>query len=93
MKIKRDVEPDGYYHHWCPGCKARHLIPDWGDDGKRWSFNGDFERPTFTPSVRLSAGGKTYCHYFITDGRIIYCDDSEHELKGQTVMLPDLPKF
>jgi len=92
MKVKRDKETDGYYHHWCPGCKARHLIPDWGEPGKRWTFNNNFEKPSFQPSVRLSAGGEVYCHYFITDGNILFCEDSAHALAGKAVPLPDLPK-
>ncbi len=29
------------------------------------------------------------CHSFVTDGRIQFLDDCTHELKGQTVDLPD----
>jgi hypothetical protein len=31
------------------------------------------------------------CHSFITDGRIQFLDDCSHELKGQTVEIPDYP--
>lgn len=34
--------------------------------------------------------GKYVCHSFITDGRIQFLDDCTHELKGQTVDLPDM---
>lgn len=30
---------------WCPGCNTHHCV------NKGWSFNGDFERPTFSPSI------------------------------------------
>lgn len=30
---------------WCPGCRRGHTI-----DGS-WGFDGDYEHPTFTPSV------------------------------------------
>jgi hypothetical protein len=49
------------------------------------------ERPTFTPSVRHYIPArdgrpeKTTCHYFITDGQMVYCGDCEHELAGKTV--------
>lgn len=52
MKLKR-VEyatPNGAgveHHFYCPGCKEIHPFD------KRWTFNGDFERPTFEPSLRL----------------------------------------
>jgi hypothetical protein len=32
---------------------------------------------------------KIICHSFITDGKIQYLPDSNHELSGQTVELPD----
>lgn len=71
----------------------------------KWQFDGNEELPTFTPSVRLyTTRGKwegekwirgveehTICHYNITAGQIIFHGDSEHELKGTTVPLPDLP--
>lgn len=34
----------------------------------------------------------TLCHYFLTDGKISYCQDCPHELRGQTVDLPDWPE-
>lgn len=96
--------PRGGYGHWCPGCNSGHEIDtvhrnSWG---AVWTFNGDLERPSFTPSVNMQInpkGHKHYqpevasevCHYFITDGRIIYCGDSTHALSGKTVDLPDLP--
>ena len=79
----------GWVHH-CPGCSAIHVVPD--DRG--WTFNGDYEQPTFQPSVRLSKPRKqgeqpiTYCHYIVTDGKINYCADSTHSLAGQTIVLP-----
>jgi hypothetical protein len=33
----------------------------------------------------------TLCHYFITDGQIVFCSDNPHELNGQTVPLPEFP--
>jgi hypothetical protein len=100
----------GMYIHWCPGCKRRHAIyteahycrPE--DPGPRWSFNGDAERPTFNPSVRIQTNEPrsdaerearvtyTLCHYFIRDGVIDFCSDSAHELAGKSVPLPDLPQ-
>jgi len=38
---------DGYAH-WCPACKQMHRLPD------SWDFNGDVNRPTFTPSFKHS---------------------------------------
>jgi hypothetical protein len=31
---------------WCPGCDHPHAVST-----KLWAFNGDYEKPTFSPSV------------------------------------------
>lgn len=36
----------GGYLHWCPGCEEMHLLPD------TWQFDGNLERPTFSPSFK-----------------------------------------
>jgi hypothetical protein len=38
---------------YCPACKQAHGIRTEGTD--IWGWNGDVERPTFTPSVLVSA--------------------------------------
>lgn len=35
----------------CPGCREIHHVQVEGEGRPRWGFNGDYERPTFTPSV------------------------------------------
>jgi hypothetical protein len=35
----------------CPGCEDIHGIQVGEGPGPRWGFNGDFDKPTFTPSV------------------------------------------
>lgn len=104
-KLRRAVGNGGKHvrlMHWCPGCEEPHGITIAGGP-PQWTFNHDFERPTFTPSVRcftayddegnpLPAGtDRTLCHYFITDGKIQFCGDNPHKLNGQTVDLPDWP--
>lgn len=59
----------------------------------RWTFNGDYERPTFSPSILVyenPRSGRPRTHCFVRDGRIEYLSDSTHALAGQTV---DLPEF
>jgi hypothetical protein len=93
-KLKRVVDRDDQPFGWmiyCPACKMGHLFDD------RWQFNGDMERPTFTPSM-LSNGREDAvvneavprCHSYVTDGRIEFLADSTHALAGQTVPLPDI---
>lgn len=86
--------------HWCPGCDGPHGITIEGIGVPVWTFSGDYERPTFNPSILCFTsheGGKplpvrkTLCHYFIRDGNIEFCSDSPHALAGRTVELPDWP--
>jgi hypothetical protein len=71
---------------FCPGCKEEHAF------NSTWTYNGDADKPTASPSILVSGGGDaTYCcHSFIRDGRIEFLGDCSHELAGQTVDLPDL---
>ena len=57
-----------------------------------WGWNGSLTAPTFTPSINVWPEGRARwgyprCHSFITDGRIQFLGDCEHELAGQTVAL------
>lgn len=90
------------YIFWCPACKEAHSYFT-ADSEKghlyksQWTFNGDVEKPTFTPSLLLydiPAPGQrtTLCHLFVTDGQIIYCGDCPHEYAGKTIPLPELPE-
>lgn len=85
---------------WCPGCDACHVVrigPAYEGQRPAWGFNGDGDKPTFTPSVLVNAGGSLKhptvptCHSFVTDGRIQFLGNCTHALAGQTVDLPDFP--
>lgn len=70
-----------------------HTIQHGAGSGPRWGWNGDVDRPTFTPSilVRYVTGAKARhvtCHSFVTDGLIQFLGDCTHSLAGQTVELP-----
>jgi len=60
-----------------------------------WSFDGNVDRPTFNPSIRIRSfdGDQVVecCHYFVRAGRIEFCPDSTHGLAGQKVDMPDIP--
>ena len=96
----RRQNPNGsaIYLHWCPGCGHGHTYHT-----PAWSYNGQADQPSFTPSMRIfvPAGAdddgdtwseETVCHYFVTDGQIMYCSDSPHKLSGQSVPLPPIPE-
>lgn len=49
-KILRSVEGGGLMFH-CPGCGHNHVVYVGQGDGPRWGYNGNPEKPTFTPSI------------------------------------------
>lgn len=91
--------PAGLHEFVCPGCDEPHTI-----DPAIWTFNGNYERPTLSPSVLVRGsrfiGGpdsdptdkalwpKFVCHSFVRNGRIQFLGDCTHALAGQTVDLP-----
>lgn len=81
--------------HWCPGCKGPHVIYTEYPGHAVWTWNGDVDKPTTTPSVRCfttdpdGKNQRTLCHYFLTDGNIVFCADCPHEFSGKTVPIPD----
>ena len=38
------------FSFFCPGCRETHTV------GVGWNFDGDYERPTFSPSVLVRSG-------------------------------------
>lgn len=87
--VNKEGEPTGFHHFWfwCPGCEAHHMF-----EVPPWKFNGDFNKPTFGPSLTLT-DQRGRCHLFLTDGVLSYLADCEHSLKGKRVPLPEPPKW
>lgn len=86
---------------WIVKCPATGFI-EIPRDG-RWQWDGDRERPTFTPSVNETTGkpGQSHeeflrdpnpdrNHVFITRGRIEYLTDCTHPYAGSTVEIEPL---
>jgi hypothetical protein len=76
---------------YCPACDNPHFFatdehPD--RDGPGWTFNGDGEEPTFSPSMLVERPERR-CHSHLRDGRWEYLSDSTHELAGETVPVPE----
>lgn len=96
-KFKQSEDVPDRYSFYCPGCKGWHTI-----SSNMHTFNGDVDKPTVTPSILVTghvhtdAPGYEYdsrpvhCHSYITDGKIEFLSDTQNELAGQTVDLPDL---
>lgn len=47
--VLRIIEGDSL-GFWCPGCECMHVV----DSG--WTFDGNYDRPTFSPSVLVTGG-------------------------------------
>ena len=52
-----------------------------------WEFNGNFESPTFVPSLMMRHGDSAVCHLFLRNGVLEFLSDCTHELAGQKVPL------
>ncbi len=88
-KVRLLGDSEGYIHK-CPACKTTHYIAVGKplNNGACWTFNGDLECPTFSPSIRIKYPNVDYCcHYFVREGNIEFCGDCTHELAGQTISL------
>lgn len=81
----------------CPGCRYFHQValnhPN--QRGARWQFDGDLSFPTITPSIVTNpdAIDGPRCHATVTKGKIHFYPDSQHELAGQTVDLPEITQL
>lgn len=82
---------DGDLVYYCLGCDSAHMLTTTrrNNVGARWTWDGNADAPTFSPSVHLPG----VCHHFLRAGRLQYLGDSRHALAGQTVELPDLPDW
>lgn len=107
-KMRRVGAADGYtaggLAHWCPACESMHAFAIDGKNwnGAQWTWDGNVEAPTFTPSMNITInppGHPHYqadvetsrCHYFLRAGVLEYLGDCTHALANQKINLPDLP--
>lgn len=85
--------------YYCPGCKGTHSLNISKTSKPSWTYNGNPERPTFTPSVLVTCHWSEHdptmtdftCHAFIVDGIIQFLGDCSHELAGKFVSMPYWP--
>ncbi len=101
-KISKVLNREFTHLFFCPGCKLTHgFNAGEGSPKPVWQFNNDFEKPTLKPSHKTWWSGKVngkwekeanVCHSYIKDGMIQFLSDCTHELKNQTVALPDIDK-
>lgn len=80
----------------CPACGSHSVPVLIGQKvDKHWEWNGDLANPTISPSVKHFHNGYPEegiapfcCHYFISNGNIVFCGDCTHSMAGKTVSLP-----
>jgi len=72
---------------YCPGCEISHVFYVGVPNYPSWIFNGNLDKPTFTPS--LLNFGRIRCHLFLTDGVLRFLSDCGHKLAGKNVSLVD----
>ncbi|MUO27414.1 MULTISPECIES: DUF6527 family protein [Rhizobium/Agrobacterium group] len=104
-KKLRSIE-GGRLGFMCPGCNGLHQVAVGHGPGPRWQWNGDKDRPTFSPSILVTWKEPSdnpdefddetkdipkVCHSFVGSGKIQFLGDCTHALVGQTVEIPDLP--
>ena len=77
------------YLYMCLGCGYEHAFVLRSEGGNH-SFNMDLENPTVLPSLMQDFTKGRRCHSFIRNGRIQYLSDCWHDLKGQTIELPEI---
>lgn len=88
MKVKKITCGSKGKFQWeimCPGCQWVHAMSP-----HIHSFNGNMENPTFSPSLLSDNIPGKRCHSYINNGQIRFLGDCDHELKNQTVELPEI---
>ena len=98
MSKIRTVSHVGGQIFYCPGCEDPHAV-NTVPNGPRWTYNGDPDSPTFSPSIKVTEMwwenkkqvADKVCHSFVKNGRIQFLPDCTHKMAGQTVDIPEWP--
>lgn len=83
---------------FCPACDFEHGFRVdleghglWGV-GNTWDFDGNWEKPTFSPSMGANMGGTDklhpVCHSFLENGLWKFQGDCTHSFAGQVLEVP-----
>ena len=59
LSVILPVRGTGSVYFMCPGCNEPHRVQVGAGPGPRWTYNGNPEKPTFSPSILLKSGH--YC--------------------------------
>ena len=96
MSFLKEIEYNGKsFLVFCPGCGMSHIIrvEPGKIKGPVWKWDGSFDKPTFSPSIKVTGGpegNRTICHSFIRNGQWIFLNDCTHDLAGKTVSMEEV---
>jgi hypothetical protein len=68
LRLNEYPQHIGFY---CPACKTLHVFDE------RWTFDGDYDQPTFTPSLRTSSGHYVAGSQRRPDGKCGICESAK----------------
>jgi Family of unknown function (DUF6527) len=85
----------------CPGCEVMfpgstglHMLPvNTTEHSPSWTWDGNLEQPTLSPSILTGRGTDKTCHSFLRSGVLEFLSDCTHPLAGTSAPLPDLPQW
>lgn len=91
--------PTGWMIRCAGHTNGWHEFPKVGRPGASWTFSGNLEKPTFSPSMNEGVNLKSSphhqadvpesrCHFTVTDGKIEYHGDCTHALRGKMDLFP-----
>lgn len=58
-----------------------------------WTWDGNLEAPTLSPSILTGKGTDKICHSYLKEGIFQFLGDCNHSLVNQHVPMPDLPDW
>jgi len=68
------IRPNEHAAHrgfWCPACRTLHVMDE------RWTFDGNYESPTFTPSLSSKTGHYVGGAQLQSDGKCGICESAK----------------
>jgi hypothetical protein len=95
MKLHPETNSSGQiqgFSFFCPGCGHLHIFYTTGP--LIWSFDGNHESPTFSPSLLNTCDNhpdskQRRCHLNLTAGKLVFHGDCSHDKAGQVLELLD----
>lgn len=79
---------------WCPADNDLHMLPVNAEvKTPSWTWDGNLEQPTLSPSILTRWGAGKVCHSYLRAGQWEFLSDCTHELAGKTVPMVPLPDW